>query len=242
MSDINMANRQCCDLDIRTYSTNKPWMFADFCNTTTAGFSSDSVYAMKKGAKAIAFSNPIDATMSISYQCHPFKIYAMLSDGELETSAIIAERKDIASTVAGELSITDTPIAGSVYVYAQGDFGGTPIEGSFATGKFTATTPANIVMGTTYTVAYLVSKTTGVSKVSFNNSKLPKAFRITQETLDKDENDNLVPVKMTAYKAVPQRKMDWSWSSTGDPAELTITFDCLEDADGNVLDMVEITA
>lgn len=242
MSDINMANRQCCDLDIRTYSTNKPWMFADFCNTTTAGFSSDSVYAMKKGAKAIAFSNPIDATMSISYQCHPFKIYAMLSDGELETSAIIAERKDIASTVAGELSITDTPIAGSVYVYAQGDFGGTAIEGSFATGKFTATTPANIVMGTTYTVAYLVSKTTGVSKVSFNNSKLPKAFRITQETLDKDENDNLVPVKMTAYKAVPQRKMDWSWSSTGDPAELTITFDCLEDADGNVLDMVEITA
>ena len=57
MADINMANRQCCDLDIRDYKTKQPWMYADFCNTTTMGFSSDPVYANKKGGKCIKFDN-----------------------------------------------------------------------------------------------------------------------------------------------------------------------------------------
>ena len=48
-TDLNMANRQCCDLDIRDYKTKAPWMFADFCNTTTANISADAVYANKKG-------------------------------------------------------------------------------------------------------------------------------------------------------------------------------------------------
>ncbi len=242
MSEMNQSNRQCCDLDIREYGTNKPWMFAEFCNTTTAGFSSDATYAMKKGAKSIKFDNPLDATMSITFQVHPFKIYAMLSDGEIETNAIIPVRTDIACATAGELSISGAPISGSVYVYAQDDFGGNEIKGTFSAGKFTASTTSDLATDTTYTVAYLESKISGVKKISFNNSKLPKNFRITQETLDQDEDGNLIPVKMTAYKASPQRKMDWSWASTGDPAELTITLDCMEDEEGNVLDMVEITA
>lgn len=36
--DKNMANRMCCDLDIRDYYTKAPVMRVDFCNTTTYGF------------------------------------------------------------------------------------------------------------------------------------------------------------------------------------------------------------
>ena len=53
MPDLNRANRQCCDLDIRDYKTGAPVLFADFGNVTTVGFSSENVYAMKKGAKGI---------------------------------------------------------------------------------------------------------------------------------------------------------------------------------------------
>lgn len=242
MNDTNMANRQCCKLDIREYGTNKPWMYADFCNTTTAGFSSDPVFAMKMGAKAIKFDNPLDATMSISFQVHPFRIYSMLSDGEVETSAIVPVKEDVMASTQGELPLGDTPVAGTVYVYTDGEFGGDNINGTVTGQNFTASTPADIVSGTRYTVAYLVSKTAGVKKVSFNNKKLPKDFRITQETLDKDEFGNLIPVKVTAYKASPQRSMEWSWASDGDPAEMTITFDVLEDKEGNVMDIVEISA
>ena len=44
---------------------------------------------------------------------------------------------------------------------------------------------------------------------------------------------------MTAYKASVQRDFELSFSSEGDPAELTLTFDLMEDKDGNVLDFVE---
>lgn len=238
--DLNRANRQCADLDIREYGTNKPFLFADFCNTTTAGFSGSSVYAMKKGSRAIAFHEAIQGTMSCTFQVHPFKIYALLSDGAILTDAIIPVRKTIKCTTEGALEIEDTPVDGSVFVYAKGDVGGADIKGTYASGKFTATTSTEIKANNEYDVCYLLSKTTGVNRVAFNNKKIPKDFRITQETLDKNENGQLVPCLITAYKATPQRNLELSLASDGEPASITITFDVLEDENGNVLDIVEI--
>lgn len=241
MGNINMANRQCCDLDIRDYKTKEPWMYADFCNTTTMGFSSDAVYAMKKGAKDIKFDNPLDGTITMEFQVHPFKVYAMLSDGEIETSALVARKEVINATTEGTLTLTNTPISGTVFVYAEDDFGGTCIEGTFADKTFTATTPAEIVANDNYVVGYLEEKTSGVKKVSFNNKKIPKYFYIQMSTLDKNEEGELVPMRITAYKASPQRSIDLSFSSEGDPASISITMECLEDNNGDVLDMIEIT-
>ena len=239
--DINMANRQCCDLDIRDYKTKTPWMYADFCNTTTMGFSSDAVYANKKGQKCIKFDNPLDGTIAMTFQVHPFRVYAMLSDGEIETSAVIARKEIVKATDAGCLTLANTPVAGSVFVYAEDDFGGKAIEGTVADKVFTAKESSALVKDTAYAVAYLEEKTSGVQKVSFNNKKVPKDFYIQMSTLDKDENGSLVPMRITAYKASPQRNLELSFSSDGDPAEITITCDALVDEDGNVLDMIEIT-
>ena len=238
--NLNMANRQCCDLDIRDYKTNQPWMFAEFCNTTTAGLTGESVYAMKKGSKAIAFSDPVNGTMTLEFQVHPFKIYSLLSDGELETNAIVPVREVVAANAAGSLTLSNAPVAGSVFVYAEGDFAGTAIEGTVTDTKFTATEASDIAESGKYEAAYLVEKTSGVKKISFNNKKIPKDYRITMETLDKNEDGELIPIKITAYKATPQRNLELSFSSAGDPGAVTLTFDILEDRDGNVLDIVEI--
>ena len=45
---------------------------------------------------------------------------------------------------------------------------------------------------------------------------------------------------MTAYKASIQRNFELSFSSEGDPASVTLTFDLMEDKDGNIFDMVEL--
>ena len=47
----NMANRMCCDLDIRDYYTKTPILKVDFCNTTTYNFTSDSIYVRRNGAR-----------------------------------------------------------------------------------------------------------------------------------------------------------------------------------------------
>ena len=177
----------------------------------------------------------------MTFQVHPFRVYAMLSDGEIETEAVIARKETFTVTEAGKVELKNTPIAGTVFVYAEDDFGGTPIEGTVADTVFTATNAGDVVVGTDYVVGYLENKTTGVKKVAFNNKKIPKFFYVQMSTLDKDENGDLVPMRITCYKGSPERSLDLSFSSEGDPAEITITLNALEDENGDVLDMIEIT-
>ena len=241
MPDLNRANRQCCDLDIRDFKTGAPVLFADFGNVTTAGFSSDNVYAMKKGAKAIAFNNPLEGTCSIEFQTHPFQVYALFGDGTIEKSGILKKREVVKCTTGGKLTLTGTPKDGTVFACKKGEWGKEVIDGNFSGTKFTATSSGDIVMGEYYEVGYLEEKSSGINKVTINNSKLPKDLTISMETLDKDVEGNLVPFIMNIYKATIQRSLELSFSSEGDPATLSVTFDCLQDDNGNVMDFIEIT-
>lgn len=222
MPALNKANRQVCDVDIRVLKTMQPFLFFDTANTTTAGLTGDAVYAMKKGTRAIAFQNPIEGSLSVTAQVVPFKFYALLSDGVIETEAAYATKKIVKATTGGSLAIEGAK-AGSVFVYKVGEYGDEPIKGTYADGTFTATTAGDIVADTEYEVGYLVIKNSGVKKVSFNNKKIPNDYFITMSTLDKDEVGVLTPFIITAYKASIQRDFEMSFSSEGDPAELTLT-------------------
>lgn len=91
MPELNKSNRQVCDVDIRILRTMAPFLNFDTANTTTAGLSGDSVYAMAKGSRKIAFANPLEGTMTIEAQVVPFKFYSLLSDGVIESTAVYAE-------------------------------------------------------------------------------------------------------------------------------------------------------
>lgn len=228
MPELNKANRQVCDVDIRILKTMAPFLKFDTANTTTTGLSSDSVYAMAKGSRKIAFNNPLTGTMTIEAQVYPLKFFSLLSDGEIETSAAYADSQVVKASKAGELDITVTSgtiTSGTVFVYPKGSFGdeSKAIKGTFATNKFTATTSEDIAADTEYEVGYIVNRTSGVKKITFNNKKLPKDYYITQKTVDKDEEGVLTPFIMTAYKATIQRSFDLSFSSEGDPASVTLT-------------------
>lgn len=241
MPDLNRANRQCCDLDIRDFKTGAPVLFADFGNVTTAGFSSENVYAMKKGAKAIAFNNPLEGTISIEMQCHPLSIYALFSDGTIEKSGIIKKREVVKGSAGGKLTLTGTPKDGTVFACKKGEWGKEVIDGSFSGTDFTATSTGDIVQDEYYEVGYLEEKASGINKITINNNKLPKDLTISMETLDKDVEGNLVPFIINVYKATIQRNLELSFSSEGDPATLSVTFDALQDDEGNVMDFIEIT-
>lgn len=238
MPELNKANRQVCDVDIRILKTKEPYLFFDTANTTTAGLSGDSVYAMKKGTRAIAFHNPIEGTMSVEAQVYPFKLFSLFSDGTIDSTAVVAKKETITCETAGTLTVTGAD-AGSVFVFAEGEFGNTAIEGTYASNTFTATTAADIAVGSSYEVGYFVTKSTGVQKVSFNNKKVPRDYWIQMSTLDKGEDGTLTPFLITAYKATIQRNFELSFSSEGDPATVSCTFDLMEDKDGNVMDIIE---
>lgn len=228
MPDVNKANRQVCDLQINDLKTMKPFLKFDTANTTTAGLSSDSVYAMAKGSRRIAFTNPLEGTLSVEAQVYPFKFFSLFSDGTIDTTAMYADSQTVACETAGELYLTvptnGTIPAGTVFAYPADSFGDESalIEGTFAEGKFTATSTDKIKKDEKYTVGYVVNRT-GVKKITFNNKKVPKDYFITMSTVDKDENGLLTPFKITAYKATIQRNFELSFSSEGDPASVTAT-------------------
>lgn len=248
MPELNKANRQVCDVDIRVLKTMAPFLKFDTANTTTAGLSGDSVYAMAKGSRKIAFANPLEGTMTIEAQVYPFKFFALLSDGTIETSAAYADSQVVTASEAGRLTLSTAKgeiKAGTVFVYPEGQFGdeSAAIAGTYADGVFTETAEEEqkIQIDGTYEVGYIITRSEGVKRISFNNKKLPKDYYITQKTVDKDEEGLLTPFIMTAYKASIQRSFELSFSSEGDPASVTLTFDLMEDKDGNIFDMVELT-
>lgn len=248
MPDLNRANRQVCDVDIRILKTMQPFLKFDTANTTTSGLEGDSVYAMAKGVRRIAFANALGGTMTIEAQVYPMKFFALLSDGIIESDAVYADSQTITCETEGQLSITvssGTIQEGSVFVYPKGKYGDEEesIVGTFSSGVFTetATTDRKILVDSEYEVGYILSRTSGLKRISFNNKKVPKDYYITQRTLDKDEDGVLTPFLMTAYKATIQRTFDISFSSEGDPASVTLTFDLMEDKKGNIFDMIELT-
>jgi len=274
MPELNKANRQVCDVDIRILKTKEPFLFLDTANTTTVGLTGDAVYATKKGVKAIAFHNPIEGTMTIEAQVVPFKFYTLLSDGVVETTGIKAMKTTVKATDAGKITLptisNGSYKAGTVFVYKENEFGNDAIDGTFtladgyvvadtyvsgttyytessgtyteatgisgftagttyytkvpdASGIFTATTAGDIVVGSEYEVGYIVSKTSGVKRVSFNNKRTPQDYYITMSTVDKDEEGVLTPFFIIAYKASIQRDFELSFSSEGDPATFSLT-------------------
>ena len=128
--DKNMANRMCCDLDIRDYYTKAPIMKVDFCNTTTYGFTSDSVYANVNGAKYVRYDAPIEGNISITFQVHPFQIYSLLNNGSISTDGIVSRYENILASDDGKLLLKYQPIAGSVFVYTDSNFTGKEVIGT----------------------------------------------------------------------------------------------------------------
>lgn len=247
MPNINKANRQVCDVDIRDLKTKKPFLFFDTANTTTQNISGESVFAMAKGTKRIGFANPMEGTATIEAQVYPFKLFSLMSDGVIETTAQYPEKVVVKAVEGGSITLPELKnkkiVAGTVFVFAKDDFGGEMIEGNFedSSKKFTATATEKIEAEKEYEVGYIVAKESGVQKISFNDKKLPKAYYITMDTVEKDEDEVLTPYKIILYKAQPQRNFELSQSSEGDPVSITITLDLLMDKEGNFVDMVEIT-
>lgn len=237
--EYNKANRRVCDVDIKDYKTGADFLLFDTANTTTQGISGDAVYAMAKGQKRIGWDEPPEGTMTIEAQVYPFKLFAMLSDGTIRTDAMYAAHEKVKATEAGKLTVAGTPYQDAVFVYANGNWGDTPIEGTYASGTFTAKTAGDIEVDKTYYVGYTVKRTEGVKRIPIGTNYETKDYIVTMSTLDKDENGTLIPFIMKAYKAHPNRNFELSQASAGDPATITMNFDLMEDKDGNFFDMIE---
>lgn len=233
----NMAVREVCNLIFCDYKSKKPFLNVDFANTTTTELTGESMYAYGGHGhpKRIVFYGERGGTIAFETQIQPFKLYSLMSGAEIESSAQFIKR-EVLTAASGVLTLTSAPVSGSVNVFAADDDCGTALE--VTTSEKTVTITDASSSNAEYIVYYVESISTGVKKLNIKATTFPKYFTAYAETLNKTEDNELVPYKMVAYKCAPQSTMSLSFSSSGEPASLTVTCDLLTDDGGNLLDMI----
>lgn len=241
MSNPNMANREVCDLIFVDYATKKPFLNLDFANVTTTELTGESVFAYggKGHPKRVSFAGERGGTISIETQIQTVKLWQLITGGEVsKTAKFIARIETVVDDAGTAITLTDTPVAGSVVVYKADDDCGTELACTVAGTAVTLTTA--LTGGDKVIVYYMKEITTGVQRINIKSTSFPKNFIVYGDTIMKTEDDEILPYKLTAYKVAPQSNMSLSFSNSGDPGSITITCDLLADGDDNMLDLILI--
>lgn len=241
MANKNMANREVCDLIFVDYTTKKPFLNLDFANVTTTEVTGENVYAYggKGHPKRVSFSGGKGGTLTIETQIQTVKLWQLITGGEISKTAKFMAREELAVGAAGnEITLTDTPIAGSVVVYKFDDDCGTELENTVDSKKVTLTSA--LTEGDKVIVYYMKELTEKVERINIKSTSFPKNFLVYGDTIMKTEDDEILPYHLVAYKVAPQTNMSLSYSNNGDPGSITITCDLLADGDDNILDLILI--
>jgi len=244
MANPNMTNREVCDLIFVDYASKKPFLNMDFANVTTTELTGETMFAYggKGHPKRVSFSGEKAGTMTIETQIQTFKLWELLTGGDVSSNAKFIQREEAVVSSAEGKSITLTGIkAGSaVSVFKADDDCGTELPCTVADDTITLTTA--LTQNEAVIVYYMKEVTENVRRISIKSTSFPKAFTVYGDTIMKTEDDEILPYRLIAYKVTPQSNMSISMSNNGDPAAMTVTCDLMADSDDNMLDLILLDA
>ena len=234
-----MANREVCDLILEDYKTGKPYMVIDYANTTTTELTGETVFAYggKGHPKKVGFTGERAGTMTVETQMQTAKLWSMITGGDVNTTCKYIKRVETTVGASNKITLEETKTIdeGSVAVYDAADTNLDKELKSTVVGKEVTLTDTKET-GTKVVVFYGVTRDDAYT-VNIKSTSFPKAFKVYGDTYMKTENEDILPYRITAYKAQPQSNLSLSFANNGDPGSITITFDLLEDKDHNMLDL-----
>lgn len=241
MANPNMANREVCDLIFVDYSTKKPFLNLDFANVSTTELTGESVFAHggKGHPKRIQFSGERGGTITIETQIQTVKLWQLITGGEVsKTAKFVARVETTVGTGGTAITLNDEPVSGTVVVYKADDDCGEEVACTVAAKEITLTTA--LTEGDKVIVYYMKEVKDKVQRINIKSTSFPKNFIVYGDTIMKTEDDEVLPLKLTAFKCAPQSNMSISFSNNGEPSTLSIVADLLADDDDNILDLVLI--
>lgn len=228
------ANRKGANIQLRKYSDKSLFAYIDYVNSVAIELSSNRAYATggDSGARQVGFDDPIEGTLKLSTQIVPIEFVALAcSPDGVEDGGEIGIREKITVKEEGKITLTKTPVAGTIYVFKDGeDITATPAA-TAATGTEVTVTGAK---ANEVYVAYYIVASEDAKSATFSNAKTPGCYVIYGDTVWKDTNDTISAEHFKAYKAMPQKAFSITYQGSGDPLTFEMTFDLMEDEDGNV--------
>lgn len=108
------TNREVCDLIFEDYATKTPFLNMDYANVSTTEITGETVFAYggKGHPKRVAFSGERGGTLTIETQMQSFKLYQLLTGGDMSKSAKFMVREELTTAEGGAVTLAETPASG----------------------------------------------------------------------------------------------------------------------------------
>ena len=182
-NNTTFANREVCDLIFVEYKSKKPFLNLDFANTTTTEMSGEAVYAYggKGHPKRVTFHGDRGGTIAFETQMKTAKLYSLITGASLETAAKFLKREVVKCGTAGKLTVSGTPVVGTVNVFKADDDCGTELTAT-ATASSKEITVTDATANDSYIVYYMTELTEKVRKINIKSTTFPRGFTVYGDT------------------------------------------------------------
>lgn len=238
--------KDSANLTLFSKKTGKPVLYADYCNQTSLNMSADTVYAMKKTARAISWDTSKEGTLTTEMQVFDLRWIALLMgsldlDKKAEAPQTLpwAKREIVTLNASKSATLNNAPKTDTATLYALSKDGITLGDEIDASTGFTVTTEGTGSEAvTTLTVTngkkdekYCIFYLTEVEKsrtFTVSGDKYPQGFRAVFDTMirDTDQQDHFVQFDFKNLR--PKSQMELTMSAE-DVCTLSVEWDVLVD-------------
>jgi hypothetical protein len=233
-------------------SAGVPVLYANYGKTSLIDFTAESTYAYNKTVKAVRFDGQREGTFKTEFEIFEKKWLALLFGTSITSATRQIAKREVLSVAAGGAGtvLAATPVAGSLSIFitdAEGiEHGIEQTVGNPGTtvNKYSIANNVELTFNaTTFNTAgkviayYMVSGT----KMGFtvNNITFPGGYKIYADAALRGTDQVDVYVQYQLHNAKPKSNVSFGMDADS-PAKLSIEWDIMGDANGNMLTYVEV--
>lgn len=230
------GSRNNLNLQIFDFTTNKPIMTFDYATTTTNEFAGETVYARGGDGNPYRISWNGDKTSKLTVETQVFTLQhlSMLAGEPIVKGEHAIYRSQVVTVADGgsgvkTVTLSKAPIGGTsavaVYSYVNGVIADSQTVESVQDNVVTLASASTVKVGEEVEV-YFQFNAPDTAKLSYTAKGFPKYAKIIGDTIYATEKGgSVVSSQQVFHKVKLQPNFTVTYSPTGDPASLSLTFD-----------------
>lgn len=264
---FNYAISDAANLTLIDNKSKNIVLYTKYANQTNLEFTSDQIYAMAKGVRAVRFDHNKAATMNCEFEVFDLKWLSVLLGGSWKKATDLAVREEI--VIAGvedvptltDIKLSGEPVAGSLSIFKLLEDGvghgdelpvkstgeGAPlVYYEITDNKISITddiTTPTIAIGDKFVAYYikeLDSSTTAAEVIEIKTDEYPVAYTIIGDTMMKQKHSNVMEyIQFKCGNATPRGAVTLTMQAGG-VTTLSAVFDLMGDADNNFVTITKL--
>jgi hypothetical protein len=243
--------KDACNVALEGLSSHAIEAYLNYANTFSLDLKADTVYAMGKGSRRIAWDKPLEGTVTISTEMTTSQWIALLLGAGVITTGVDVFRREVLPVTEGKVTLTKgTPLVGSLTVAVLDE----DMVSHSSILEAVATTPADAteykisdnditvdvsLNGKELTCYYLINVATAKSfTVKSNGDK--GYYKMYADLEGKSDATGAIEYKqLQLFKVSPQKNFKFDFNADS-PAKFDMVFDLLANAEDKMLKWVDI--